>query len=167
MRNLNLIAKECMEMLDGLGIEYGNIKEFKVNTRAHSRWGQCKRVIGGYSININVALLDERNDINGLKNTILHELLHSCDGCMNHGEKWKAMARKVNDAYGYNIKRTSSSSEKGVDKELNKHTEIVYRYAVQCKECGHIYKRSKMSNVIKHPDDYRCAHCHGKLKRIM
>jgi len=81
MRNLDEYAIQCMEELDAIGIEYGNIIEVKVNTRAKKRWGQCRAVPGGYSINISVVLLDERNDEQGLKETIIHELLHSCKGC--------------------------------------------------------------------------------------
>lgn len=62
MRNLDEYAIQCMEELDAIGIEYGNIVEVKVNTRAKKRWGQCKAIPGGYSINISVVLLDERND---------------------------------------------------------------------------------------------------------
>lgn len=167
MRNLNAVAKECMKMLDNIGIKYGNIKEIKVNTRAKKRWGQCELVPGeGYSININIVLLDERNDINGLKNTIIHELLHSCDGCMNHGEKWRLLANKVNDVYGLNIKRTSNSDEKGIDKSTIVKSQVVYKYEIQCIDCGHVYKRAKMSTVIQHPEEYRCSHCGGKLQRI-
>ena len=86
MRDLTAYAIECMNELDNIGIEYGNIIEFTVNTRAKKRWGQCRAVPGGYSINISSVLLDERNDEKGLKETIHHELLHSCKGCMNHGE---------------------------------------------------------------------------------
>lgn len=162
MRNLNVIAKECMKMLDDIGVKYGNVTEFTINTRAHRRWGQCKRVANGYSINISATLLDESNDVNGLKNTILHELLHTCDGCMNHGTKWKTLASKVNNAYGYNIKRCSDANEKGVEND----TRVVYKYEIQCQECGHSYKREKMSKAIQHPEKYRCGQCHGKLKRI-
>ena len=52
MRDLEKYALECMEMLDNLGITYGNIKEFTVNTRALRRWGQCCKRPNGYYINI-------------------------------------------------------------------------------------------------------------------
>lgn len=137
MRNLNDYAKRCMTELDDIGIEYGNIIEFKVNTRAKKRWGQCKAVPGGYSINISAILLDERNDEQGLKNTIIHELLHSCKGCMNHGENWKRLATKVNRAYGYNIKRCSSADEKGVQEETRPiKTAREIKYIVKCNGCG-------------------------------
>lgn len=167
MRNINDYAKRCMTELDDIGIEYGNIIEFKVNTRAKKRWGQCKAVPGGYSINISAILLDERNDEQGLKNTIIHELLHSCKGCMNHGENWKRLAAKVNRAYGYNIKRCSSADEKGVQEETRPiKTTREIKYIVKCNGCGHTYTRTKMSKLIQHPEHYRCGCCGGKLSVI-
>ena len=111
MRDLQSYVINCMEKLDHIGIEYGNVIDVEINTRAKNRWGQCKRIPGGYTINVNAALLDENicPDDLGLKNTILHELLHSCNGCFNHGDKWKILAQKVYDEYGINIKRTSTS----------------------------------------------------------
>jgi len=115
MRDLEAIAYECMEKLDALEIPYGNVTEISVNTRAKSRWGQCRhKPDGTHTININVELLDESNDIRGLENTIIHELLHTCPGCNNHGPIWKTYAEKVRAAYGYDIKRCSDAAEKGI-----------------------------------------------------
>lgn len=171
MRDLQKYAKECMAELDKLNIEYGNIIRFEINTRAKKRWGQCKKTPNGYIININVDLLDERNDVNGLKNTIIHEILHTCEGCMNHGKKWQMYASKVYKAYGYNVKRVSSSEEKGCEyrRELNKKELIVKaypKYEVRCKCCGKSYFRSKRTKVIVNPENYRCGFCGGELRRI-
>lgn len=166
MRNLMDYAAECMSELDEIGIEYGNIVEFKVNTRAKKRWGQAKSIPGGYSINISSVLLDERNDVEGLKNTIIHEILHTCKGCQNHGENWKRLAAKVNRAYGYNIKRCSSADEKGVLEETRPPKPVRTtntNYVVKCDKCGHVYTRTKMSKLIQHPENYRCGCCHGTL----
>lgn len=163
MRNLNDYAKKCMMELDDIEIEYGNIIEFKVNTRARGRWGQCKAVSGGYSIDVSAILLDERNDEQGLKNTIIHELLHSCKGCMNHGENWKQLAAKVNRVYDYNIKRCSSADEKGIREETRIKNAREIKYIVKCNECGYVYTRTKMSKLIQHPEHYRCGCCGGKL----
>lgn len=150
-----------MMELDNIGIEYGNIIDFTVNTRAKKRWGQCKTVPGGYSINISSVLLDERNDEKGLKETILHELLHSCKDCMNHGNSWKQLAQKVNKTYGYNIKRTSSVADKGV---LEETRPPVINHKVVCLDCGHVYTRTNASKLITNTSHYRCGCCHGKLK---
>lgn len=128
-----------------------------------NRWGQCKRVPGGYTINVNAALLDENicPDDLGLENTILHELLHSCNGCFNHGDKWKILAQRVYDEYGINIKRTSTSSEKGL---LNYEREIKpVNHQLTCLKCGHVFKRTKASALVKHPERYRCG-CGGKIR---
>lgn len=61
--------------------------------------------------------LREDTDIDGLKNTIIHELLHTCKGCMKHTGEWKQLAEKVNRYYGYNIKRCDSADEKGISEE--------------------------------------------------
>ena len=166
MRDLQKYADSCMEKLDSLNIEYADCIQFVVNTRAKNRWGLCKKEeSGAYTISINVALLDETNDVVGLEETILHELLHTCYGCMNHGKKWKAYVEKVNRAYGYNISRLSSADEKGVhSREINN---IVYRFAIQCEDCGKVYKRSRMSKSVLHPERYRCSICGGRLERIL
>ena len=95
MRDLMEYANFCMEMLDEINIPYCEPESFTINTRAR-RWGQCKyiRASGKFYININITLLDERNGEDGLINTILHELLHTCPGCMNHGAEWKKWAEK-------------------------------------------------------------------------
>lgn len=95
MYNLNNAFHSCLDMVINAGINPGNIVEVIPNTRAKSRWGQCKRVSGGYSININIDLLDERNDYKGLENTLIHEILHTVDGCMNHGPNWKRAADRI------------------------------------------------------------------------
>ena len=167
MRNLNTVAKECMTELDNIGIHYGKVVRFEINTRAKKRWGQCKKTAQGYIININVDLLDERNDINGLKNTIIHELLHTCKGCMNHGSEWKRLADKVNRHYGYGVTRCSNADEKGVNyrRETVRRAQPEYKYAIRCECCGHIYKRSKLTKTIQHPENYRCKGG-GKLIRV-
>lgn len=168
MRNLGEYAKQCMLEIDNIGVKYGNIVEFKVNTRAKKRWGQCKTTPFGYIIEINPVLLDERNVEQGLKETIIHELLHTCSGCYNHGKTWNRLAEKVNKAYGYNIKRCSSIEEKGVQKEtLPVETERKVKYIVTCDKCSNVCaRRERESKVIKHPEHYRCSRCGGKLNVI-
>jgi predicted SprT family Zn-dependent metalloprotease len=162
MRDLQEYAIKCMDMLENIGIEYGNIIEVVPNSRAKKRWGQCCKVPGGFSININVALLDERNKEEGLINTILHELLHSCKDCMNHGNKWKRLAEKIRNTYGYDVKRTSSAADKGV---IENTMGIEYKYAVQCGSCMNVVRRTRRSDLIKFPEFFRCK-CGGKFIRI-
>lgn len=162
MRDLQMYAAECMEELDAIGIPYGNIVEFKVNTRAKRRWGLSQKTPNGFIIEINVDLLNEQNSINGLKNTIIHEILHTCTDCMNHGDRWKYFANVVNNTYGYNVKRCSNAEEKGVN-ERREAPIRPYKYLVQCPECGAQWKRKRESKLVQMPFLYRCGKCNVSL----
>ena len=166
MRNLEEYAALCLRELDAIGIKYGNIVEFKVNTRAKKRFGQCKALLDGFSINISAVLLDERNSEQALKETIIHEILHTCRGCMNHGESWKRLAEKVGQAYGYNIKRTSSPDDKGLHEDTRPVAVRTVKYVLRCEDCGQLYPRAKLSKIIKYPYLYRCGRCGGRLKLV-
>ena len=170
---LNRIAQDCIIDLDGVGIKTGRVLAFEVNTRAANRWGQCKKTPNGYIININAVLLDDRNGDEGLINTLYHELLHTCAGCMDHGEKWKRYAAQVKARLGYNIKRTSSAAEK-LSAEMQ--TEEARResdrrahskkYILKCEKCGSELCRATFSKVIQSPELYRCGKCGGEFRRI-
>ena len=163
MRNLNVVAIECMRELDVANIPYRIVRKWEVNTRAKSRWGQCKQVSPGvFEININIDLLREENSIDGLKDTIIHELLHTCEGCMNHGAKWKAYADKVNRYYGYNVSRCSSADDKGVT--VQRVQKIKYQF--KCTGCGQVISQTRASKFTKNPERYQCGICHNKFIQI-
>lgn len=164
MRNLQFYANECMQELDAIGIRYGKIQRFTINTRAKKRWGQCKYAYGKFEISIAQILLDERNSLDGLKSTIMHELLHTCKGCLNHGDEWKRLADIVSHYYGYKIERTASEDDKGICAELRVSATTNYNYIVRCTGCGNEIKHERMGNVVKNPSRYRCGRCHGKLE---
>ena len=65
-------------------------------------WGQCKTLGGGFFvIHINECLLG--GHFKGLKNTLAHELLHTCPNCFNHGSLWKKYAKKANVLFFWKI----------------------------------------------------------------
>lgn len=164
MRDINEYGKRGIEMLESIGIKCGDVARWDVNTRAKKRLGQCEMVGKRFIIEINKVLLDESIDEDALMNTVLHELLHTCKDCFCHTGRWKVLAEKVNDVYGTNIKRTTSSEEKGVHIDVPKR---VVKYEVKCPKCGYVWKRTKMSKIIKNPQKFRCNDCNEKLIRVM
>lgn len=166
MRDLHFFINECEKDLEKLGIKHGRVREFSVNTRAKCRWGQCKKVgFGLYDVSISAVLLDETTDAQNLKNTIVHELLHTVSGCFNHTGKWKLLAETVNRKLPqYNIKRTTSYEEIGI---TDNRKEPVCRYILKCKNCGAEISRQRLSKAVKNYRKYRCAKCGGKLERIL
>lgn len=160
MKNLQAIARVCMEELDAIGIPYVKPREITVNTRAKSRWGQCRRVSKTeFTINISERILRDEVSDAATKNTVIHELLHTVDGCQNHGPKWKSLAAKVNRAYPkYNIQTSTSAQEKGIAPEP-----VVYKYIVECVDCRNKRGYERRGKVVMHPERFRCGACNGKL----
>lgn len=157
MEKLERLFKKSLEEVEDLGIKPSKkIYSIKINTRAKKRLGCCKKVainmIPGFCLEIASHLMD--GDEDKIKQVIIHEILHTCKGCFNHGEKWKQYAEKVNKAYGYCISRTADYDA----------SEEVYRYAIVCKNCGNVIYRIRKSKVISNPDDYRCGKCKGLLE---
>lgn len=128
----------------------------EINRRAATRFGCCKYSGGKYIIE--VAQRVARGPEKTCRETLAHELLHTCYGCRNHGTRWKGYAKKMNEAYGYRIMRVSSNEDMGVEPARP------YRYIFRCEKCGEEIKRFRASQLTKHPEQYRCR-CGGKLKR--
>ena len=96
-----------------------------------------------------------------LRETLLHELLHTCPGCRDHGARWKAWAELVNREMGTGIARLAR--EEGPVGPL-RHEEV--KYKIRCERCGREYLRVRMCKLVKAPWRYRCS-CGGKLKRVL
>lgn len=88
MKDLEKLVEECKKDLDEIGIPYRTVRNWLINTRAKCRWGQCRRVSTDiFDISISHRLLqDDVLDV-AAKTTIIHELLHTVDGCSGHKGK--------------------------------------------------------------------------------
>lgn len=161
--NANKLLQKGIKQVIAAGIEPGNINpEIKVNTRAKKRFGLCTRKRNGlydYVIEINHQLLNV--DELSAMNTMVHEILHTCEGCMNHGRLWMSYANKMNRMYGYNITKTSSYEKMGLEKPKPK-------YLIKCKseKCTVEIPRYKKSKSITQINRYACPKCRGKLKVV-
>lgn len=171
MKDLQKLFKECKEELDCIGIKYGCIESITINTRAKKRWGQCKITLNSqywenriFSINISERLLHDDISDNSCKNTIMHEIIHTCEYCFNHGSEWKHIADIVNDCYSfYNIKRCTSSEEKGINEEIEKKES---KYILRCTKCGKLFYKDRICNAVRYPEDYTHKLDGGQLERI-
>lgn len=128
----------------------------QVNARAKRRLGCCFFRQGAYTIEVSAGILQSPAL---LKETLLHELLHTCPGCRDHGPLWKRYAEIVNQALGTSIQRTVK-----VEGLPPLRREEV-KYALRCQSCGREIKRMRMCKAVKTPWRYRCL-CGGKLKRV-
>lgn len=156
---LDALLARLQARLRALGIPVSEKTEpgVRVNTRAKRRLGCCYYRQGAYTIEVAARLL---TDPALLQETLLHELLHTCPGCRDHGERWKAHAQAVNRALGTDIQRTVKLE--GEPASLRRDE---VKYVLRCEACGQEIKRMRMCKVVKSPWRYRCL-CGGRLVRV-
>lgn len=128
-----------------------------INSRAIRRFGCCIVKGDRFYIEISSRLLAASEQVR--KQTLAHEILHTCPGCKNHGSRWKQYAARMNNAYGYNISRASTHEQLGIDDS------VPFRYLLRCQGCGIEIKRLRRSKLTDHPELYRCK-CGGRLRLV-
>lgn len=78
-------------------------------------WGKTRRTrYGTYSIEINPVYYTHAKSKQCLQ-TVLHELVHTVQGCFNHGSKWKSIINRINTKYNMDISRCTSQAKAGIN----------------------------------------------------
>ena len=151
-----LLARVCGEAR-ALGVPLAGdiVPHVRVNTRAVARFGCCETGPEGHVIEVSARLLAAGEG--AVRETLAHEVLHTCWGCKDHGARWKAYAAKMNAAYGYHISRTGTWEAVGLPEQKPVNHLLV------CQRCGQEFKRARASSLVRHPERYRCK-CGGTLR---
>lgn len=130
--------------------------QVRLNRRARTRFGCCIRKNGSYTIELSAKLAEQGRE-EAVLQVLAHEVLHTCYGCSNHGARWRAYAQRMNEVYGYRVRRTDQYQDLGIEDDRP------VRYFVVCQLCGRRIPRMKRSPLVDHPERYRCA-CGGSLR---
>lgn len=156
MNDFDLLLKTVIQQAKRINIPVSDriSPHVAVNKRAVRRFGCCKKENGGYTVELSEMLIDAPEK--SCMQTIAHELIHTCPGCMNHGETFKKYAEKMNREYGYDISRTNTKEDMGVKEKAP------CRYLIICQKCGKKIERIKRSPLVDDPSAYRCR-CGGRL----
>ncbi len=128
------------------------------NARAKRRLGCCYDRGGSYEIELSSSILEEPQKV---KEVLIHELLHTCRGCHNHGKRWKQYGERVKEAWGISVVRAVK-----LEGEAEPLRQEQVKYVLQCEKCGAVFQRKRLSKAVKFPNRYRCR-CGGKLKRLL
>lgn len=152
------VIKEALEA--GIPVPSNIYPQVRINRRTKKRLGCCIKKDEMYTIEISEIILD--CDTQHIRNVIAHEVVHSCEGCINHGSLWKKYASMMNERYGYNIKRLVSMDEIGLGDAYEIRN---IKYIMKCQSCGKEYPRQRYTCVMKKINAYRCT-CGGKLTVI-
>ena len=94
--NKNLIQIISQAQAQGIPVPDNIFPEVNVNPRPKKRFGCCRRKDGMFIIEISEFILVCSDD--AIRNVMAHEVLHTCDGCYDHGIKWKEYAGRMNRA---------------------------------------------------------------------
>lgn len=173
MRDLNELLELCKEYLDAIDIPYGNITSIKRNNRLKVVFGRCRhfgayyengqRMYRRHEIEISGTLFNDNVTEKVIISTLIHEILHSCNGCQNHGALFHKYASLVNDCYDMDIdiKASAERSEKVRQARIEAND---YAWIFTCTECGKSYRYNKMPQWVRYgyePNEKICmgAHC--------
>ena len=122
---------------------------------AKQKLGVCHKTsfagLAYYSISISKYLLE--CDIKLIKEVLIHELIHTCNGCFNHGKNFLHFAFLVNNELGYAITTQSK------DKQFKNN--IPHKYKLTCLKCGRVFYRERLP---KNKTNLKHALCKGLLK---
>lgn len=94
-KEINRMYADVKADLENAGITIGYVTKSHINGRLKRALGQCKKKGYEYDISLNRCMLLDKMPEQEVKNTIAHELLHTCRGGFNHTETWKRLADRL------------------------------------------------------------------------
>ena len=153
--NGQLAGLEKQLRLLGIPLSSNIHPQVAVNRRAQRRLGCCIGKDGNFTIEVSARILDHPEL---LRVTLVHELLHTCYGCQNHGKRWKGYAAKAGAALGMEIRTTVA-----LEGEPQRLREEPVKAYLHCRSCGRLIPRRRLSKALKHPERYLCP-CGGVLE---
>ena len=139
------------------GIKAGKV-EGVYFTESSRKFGFCRKTANG-GFQIWITDLAMHGDI---KSTIVHELIHTVEGCFNHGKEFQSIANWLSRVYGIELGTRASKKEMALSEE---YRIAKAKYIIRCKKCGQTILRERATRLVKLPMTYSCG-CGGELVRI-
>ena len=108
---INRMLAESIALLKVMGVPISDsiAPEVKL-TSAHSYYGVCcpkgsRKYCTDYEYYIEISGFTLDNTERSLRNTLIHELIHTVPGGLTHTGEWKKWAKYVSEKTGYDIRR--------------------------------------------------------------
>lgn len=142
--------------------QYKEFTKIRIS-KARSKWGSVKINLRTKEYELTISnvfeeISDDKKANEKLLGTVIHELIHTIPGCMNHGNNFKYYAGLVNRKYPFlHIQRCTSMQEYGIQRQKKVPT-----YVASCSICKHVwnyYRRPKLIDCISYCD---CPYCKTK-----
>ena len=166
MYDIKSLLLKALAICDKENIPYRKITDITINKRLSKAWGRCIHHVedDNFTIELRTVIADENiTSENGIMSIILHEVIHTCEGCFNHGTLFNSYGERLLK-YGYDTMYATKSMEKlGVDREKCVNS---MKYVCKCKKCGIIEGRQRMCKFVSEPQNFTHKGCGGTFKRI-
>lgn len=160
-QNWRSVVEEVLNNLQKLGVTTpvpAHNYRLTFNSRAKTRFGQIKQIRSDYyEIELN-SIHNQVDTPQSVKETIIHEIIHSLPGCMNHGTRWKAVCDKYNQTYHTHLSRQSTPSKE----YMNSIPKTQNKYALICDKCKHEWyyaRNTKLVQSARSGKSLRCPTC--------
>ena len=134
----------------------------KICNRA-SAWAYVRKKNGKFYLNVSKlfeTMTDEDKFNVRLVGTMIHEIIHTQNGCFDHKSGFKRLASQVNTVYPqYEIQRCNSSKDWGANKySMNKNV-----WTLKCNMCGKEYNWLRKPKYLEvYIDHGSHGNCKGK-----
>lgn len=165
MKNLQDTFIECIAEMRSVHIPVQDNRIVKVEAVRLDCMGKCEyeHKDEGYffAIRIRKELLDGTVEVMELKEVIVHELIHTCKGCLSHGKTWRRYAGIMNDEYGYSL-----LEEKDDDAIFHKELPVIHKVA--CPVCGAFYncRNKKIWMSAESSGGFICSFCGNDYETV-
>jgi predicted SprT family Zn-dependent metalloprotease len=153
--NYNKILYEVSEEAKAINIPISDqmVSKVIINNRAKRRLGRCIKRNSSFFIEISSRLKTEDK----VREVLIHEILHTCPNCQNHKSIWKNYVIQMNTRYGYKVNPSPYT-------KISIEDCVPYKYTIVCENCNNEWHRDRYSKLVKHPEQFRCSKCNGRLK---
>lgn len=132
-KKLLMLFEESKREIEKVGIKLKKDITCKIGNSKRN-YGLCRN-----KKNIEISMWLLKLDDKEIKNTIIHELLHTLDNTKGHDYRWKYYASVMNKEYGYHISRLGNikDSLKNSNISVEEQEKIMdYKYRKTCLSCG-------------------------------
>lgn len=168
--DLQIVMKEVYKEIKDVGIPCKEIEGVKW-TNARKKWGACWNKGGKYNITISDMLKQNGIKEEAVKSVIAHEIIHTCEGCWNHGKQFRKYCEIVQKKYGYNpIGTRPDGGHKPEDLDIKEEMvfgDQMFKYIIQCVDCGKKWKYNRRQQWFGKLNKCRCPYCKDNTLKMV
>ena len=108
-----------------------------------------------------ITIYDHKNrDTKGIKETIIHELIHTLKDCQNHKSEFKWHCSIIQGYMGYSCFSGQHEDVQSIEYILSN-----FKHFTVCEHCHKITsKGNRKTRAFQYPEFYYCSKCKSKIK---